>query len=89
VNKYTKHFFLLSIFFISIIALLIYYGNYITRIQNRNDVWFSKDGINYQELPNTPWKERHASSVFIHNNSLFVIAGNNMESDVWKLTKTK
>ena len=56
-------------------------------IKNRNDVWFSKNGIDWQELPNTPWKKRHASSIFIHNNSLFVIAGNNMEPDVWKFTK--
>jgi hypothetical protein len=54
---------------------------------NRNDVWYSEDGANWNQLPNTPWKPRHAASVCVHNNALWVIAGNNMESDVWKLEK--
>ncbi|HET6454466.1 MAG TPA: hypothetical protein VFI02_08690 [Armatimonadota bacterium] len=52
---------------------------------NRNDVWYSSDGSDWQELPNTPWKPRHAASVFVYDNALWVVAGNNMESDVWKL----
>ncbi len=52
---------------------------------NRNDVWYSSDGVNWYELPNTPWKPRHAASVFVHNGSLWMVAGNNMEPDVWKL----
>lgn len=59
----------------------------IREIWNRNDVWFSEKGDKWTELPNTPWKPRHASSLFVHNNCLFVVAGNNMESDVWKLEK--
>jgi len=54
---------------------------------NRNDVWYSEDGENWRELPDTPWKPRHAASVFVHDNALWMVAGNNMESDVWKLTK--
>lgn len=54
---------------------------------NRNDVWYSDDGINWHELPDTPWKPRHAASVFVHDNALWMVAGNNMESDVWKLVK--
>ena len=54
---------------------------------NRNDVWYSSDGINWYELPGTPWKPRHAASVFVHNQALWMVAGNNMESDVWKLVK--
>ncbi|MDD2474388.1 MAG: twin-arginine translocation signal domain-containing protein [Dysgonamonadaceae bacterium] len=54
---------------------------------NRNDVWCSSDGIHWEELPNTPWKPRHAASVFVHDNALWVVAGNNMESDVWKLKR--
>lgn len=53
---------------------------------NRNDVWYSSDGVNWYELPNTPWKPRHAASVFVHDGALWMAAGNNMESDVWKLT---
>jgi hypothetical protein len=52
---------------------------------NRADVWYSADGVNWYEVPNTPWKARHASSVFVHRNALWIVAGNNMESDVWKL----
>ena len=55
---------------------------------NRNDVWYSSDGVNWQELPNTPWKVRHAASVFVHDDALWMVAGNNMESDVWKLERT-
>jgi hypothetical protein len=55
--------------------------------QNRNDVWWSSDGIAWNELPNTPWAVRHAASVFVYQNALWVVAGNNMESDVWKLIK--
>lgn len=55
---------------------------------NRNDVWYSPDGTHWQELPGTPWKERHAASVVAHDNALWVIAGNNMASDVWKLVRS-
>lgn len=54
---------------------------------NRNDVWFSPDGKTWTELRDTPWKPRHAASVFVHDDALWVIAGNNMESDVWKLVR--
>jgi N-acetylneuraminic acid mutarotase len=54
---------------------------------NRNDVWYSPDGSTWKELPDTPWKPRHAASVFIHNDALWMVAGNNMESDVWKLVR--
>jgi len=55
---------------------------------NRNDVWCSADGVTWTQLPNTPWKPRHAASVFVHDNALWIVAGNNMESDVWKLVKS-
>lgn len=54
---------------------------------NRNDVWHSADGEAWHELPNTPWKPRHAASLFVHDGCLWVVAGNNMESDVWKLAR--
>ncbi len=54
---------------------------------NRNDVWHSADGVAWTELPNTPWKPRHAASVLVHADALWVVAGNNMESDVWKLVR--
>lgn len=52
---------------------------------NRNDVWYSSDGMNWTQLPGTPWAARHAASVFLYDNAMWMVAGNNMESDVWRL----
>jgi len=54
---------------------------------NRNDVWYSEDGAQWQELEDTPWAIRHAASVFVHDDALWMVAGNNMESDVWRLDR--
>lgn len=54
---------------------------------NRNDVWYSADGVNWYELADTPWAPRHAASVFVHDGALWMVAGNNMFPDVWKLTR--
>ncbi len=54
---------------------------------NRNDVWHSADGVNWYEVPKTPWKPRHAASVYVFDNALWMVAGNNMQSDVWKLVR--
>ena len=54
---------------------------------NRNDVWYSSDGINWQELPGTPWKARHAASVFVYDNALWVMCGSHLQTDVWKLVR--
>jgi hypothetical protein len=55
---------------------------------NRNDVWHSADGVNWFEVPATPWKPRHAASVYVHRDSLWMVAGNNMQSDVWRLRRS-
>lgn len=55
--------------------------------ENRNDVWYSEDGVTWHELPDTPWAPRHAASVFVYRDALWVVAGNNMTPDVWKLTR--
>jgi hypothetical protein len=55
--------------------------------QNRNDVWYAADGVNWYEIPDTPWKPRHAASVFVFAGALWMVAGNNMESDVWRLER--
>lgn len=39
-----------------------------------------------RELPKRPWAPRHAASVFVYKNALWMVAGNNMTSDVWKRT---
>ena len=53
---------------------------------NRNDVWYSADGAEWFSVK-TPWKPRHAASVFVHAGALWMVAGNNMEPDVWKLVR--
>ncbi|MCC6589667.1 MAG: hypothetical protein IT168_23425 [Bryobacterales bacterium] len=53
---------------------------------NRNDVWHSADGVNWHEVE-TPWKPRHAASAFVHAGALWMVAGNNMEPDVWRLER--
>jgi hypothetical protein len=65
---------------------------------NLNDVWYSSDGVNWYQLPNTPWPHRHGSSVEVLNDELYLMAGNNIPAydlslgycaiDVYKLTKT-
>jgi hypothetical protein len=56
---------------------------------NRNDVWHSADGETWHEVPNTPWKPRHAASLFVFQDALWMVAGNNMESDVWRLDRVR
>ena len=55
--------------------------------KNLKDVWYSSDGRDWYEVRETPWKERHASSVFAYENALWMIAGNHMGRDVWKLAR--
>ena len=55
---------------------------------NLNDVWYSDDGEHWVELGDTPWAPRHAASVFVHDEALWMVAGNNLDSDVWKLVRT-
>jgi hypothetical protein len=54
---------------------------------NLNDAWYSSDGATWTELPGTPWSPRHAASVFVYGDALWMVAGNNMEPDVWKLVR--
>jgi len=56
---------------------------------NRNDVWYSADGVQWTELPDTPWAPRHAASVFVHDDALWVVTRNNLEPDVWKLVRQR
>ena len=60
---------------------------YSPKVGNRKDVWHSDDGVNWYEIPDTPWKPRHAASPFVHDNALWMVVGNNMQPDVWKLVR--
>ena len=62
---------------------------YTKGVGNRKDVWYSTDGMHWRELPDTPWKARHAASVFVFNGSMWMVMGNNMQPDVWKLNRVK
>ena len=54
-----------------------------------NDVWSSADGIEWTCHTDTaPWLPRHTASVFIHRDALWIVTGNNMQSDVWGLDRT-
>ena len=51
------------------------------------DVWHSSDGVHWQELPGALWRPRHAASVFVYDDALWMVAENNMQKDVWKLVR--
>jgi hypothetical protein len=55
---------------------------------NRKDVWYSSDGINWKELKGTSWPGRHAASVFVYKDALFMVAGN-LWNDSWRLVNIK
>ncbi|NLY97423.1 MAG: hypothetical protein GX082_08345 [Clostridiaceae bacterium] len=57
------------------------------RSGNIKDVWYSPDGVHWEELLDTPWLPRHAASVTVHQDALWMVAGNNMTPDVWKLVR--
>jgi hypothetical protein len=60
---------------------------YILEGYNMYDTWYSSDGVEWTEVLYTPWAARHAASVFVHQNALWMVAGNNMTPDVWKLIR--
>lgn len=55
-------------------------------IGNRNDVWYSDNGVDWFELKNTPWPPRHAGGVCTYDSSLWMISGN-LWNDSWRLMK--
>ncbi|NQU11691.1 hypothetical protein HQ590_12930 [bacterium] len=60
---------------------------YILEGYNLNDAWYSSDGVEWAEVLYTPWAARHAASVFVYQDALWMVAGNNMTADVWKLMR--
>lgn len=56
---------------------------------NFDDVWWTDDGIKWQRLDTkTKFSPRHEVTAYVHDNSLWVVAGNSwpLMNDVWKLT---
>lgn len=41
-------------------------------------VWYSDDGVNWLQVPNVLWNSRHASSLFVYDDALWMVAGNKM-----------
>lgn len=55
---------------------------------NLNDVWYTADGKNWKQLiTDDVWSERHELSGYVHNDRLWVVAGNAwpLMNDVWQL----
>ena len=50
---------------------------------NRNDVWFSPDGVKWTEVPHTGWRPTHAGTPFVFGGDLFYAPGN----DIWYETR--
>jgi hypothetical protein len=51
---------------------------------NSSAVWYSSDGVNwYRNEVSGPYK-RHATSIFVYRNSLWVVAGDNSLSQYWE-----
>ncbi|MBI3987813.1 MAG: hypothetical protein HY343_12880 [Lentisphaerae bacterium] len=55
---------------------------------NSHDVWCSVDGERWEEIPGTPWADRHAASVFVYRDALWLANGCNLLGDVWRLTRS-
>lgn len=56
--------------------------------QNFNDVWYSSDGKGWRQLVTEDiWSPRHEISAYVHDDSIWVVAGNAwpLVNDVWKL----
>jgi hypothetical protein len=57
--------------------------------KNFGDVWFTEDGVTWKELVSGPrFSPRHEPTVYVFDNSLWVVAGNAwpLVNDVWRLT---
>ena len=52
------------------------------------DVWYSTDGHSWTNLAATPWVTRHAASVWVFQNALWLGCGSDatVYNDVWKMT---
>jgi hypothetical protein len=61
---------------------------------NRNDTWYTENGVDWFQLPDSSWQERHAQLIWVFNDALWMSSGYGglglptMYNDVWKLTNT-
>jgi hypothetical protein len=54
---------------------------------NFGDAWHSPDGVDWFQAPQSTWPARHAASLYVYQDALWMVAGNNMTSDVWRLSR--
>ncbi len=58
--------------------------------KNFGDVWYTEDGVTWHEFESaeTGFSTRHEPTVYVYDNSLWVVAGNHwpVQNDVWRLT---
>jgi hypothetical protein len=57
-------------------------------MKNINEIWYSKDAISWRKLDNEIFPSRHASSLIVFQNKLYIIAGN-LKNDVWEIYPKK
>jgi hypothetical protein len=55
--------------------------------QNMRDVWYMTPDGDWHELGDTPWEERHATSVAVYNDTQLVIACGHLKKDAWTLER--
>jgi hypothetical protein len=60
--------------------------------ENLSDAWNSTDGVHWTQVPNSPWLARHAASLWVYRNWLYLGAGTagtgdngSPQNDVWGL----
>ena len=59
---------------------------------NLGDVWHTRDGRVWERAaPEAPWTPRHEPTLFLFDDSLYLVAGNSwpVRNDVWRLTLPK
>ena len=58
--------------------------------KNFGDVWYTEDGVTWHEFESaeTGFSTRHEPTVYVYDNSLWLVAGNHwpVQNDAWRLT---
>lgn len=62
-------------------------GGFVGR-ENINEVWYSDDAICWKQLKSEAFPSRHAASLVVYKNNLYIIAGN-LKNDVWRISKVE
>lgn len=72
-----------------------YYDTASAAYGNRNDAWYTENGVDWFQLPTeNSWPERHALFVWVFDGSMWISSGygglgkNTLYNDVWKLTNS-